>query len=802
MMHATALTFARAIQRRTCLPRVITCLLLLASVGAVAKSQVALRGTILDSSTQLGLPGAVVSATDSAGRLMARTMTNAQGAFVLRAARPPAYLDVIRIGYEPQRTSFTRDRIVRIAMTPIPQLLTRVHVSDRAVCPGSSGGEPVLQLWEQARAGLLPSIVAREANPANVHSILYQRELTAEDDVIRRQSERMRVGQATRPFLAMDAKRLAQEGYMRVERSNRQYFAPDADVLFDEAFAASHCFRALHADSAHAGQIGLAFDPQNGRAAPVDVSGVIWMQAHQPEVRSIDFRYTGLEPGMESAGGHLDLVTPPNGATFIDEWFIRIPIIAPVSTGSARFNEGGVVRSRSSEYRSSGVYIAGGVISAARWSDSSAWEVPPTGITGVVIDHGSGEAVANAVITFEGTTDTLVTDSLGRFGNQQMLPGTYRMVTSDTTLVALGRDRSDRRTVVVRKARVIEQRIELPAIQESIAQLCDKPRSASNPAMLAGRIVFSSPASARSARVHVSWRLTDSRLGTLRLSELTREAEVDSRGRFVVCALPLDQRLDLHLSYDGGQADTSIVIHGTYVGSLDWRLRASADRGWHASVEFRPHVHMVHAPPGSFQYWNEARGARQCHRPAFRHRRESLRHAPATSLGHECADITRSWLQRVHRPTRGSSDLVGRAEPLAARLGLRLLPRPETEERPRPQLARQPAQFLDLLGGEEPPGHGSEVGLVAHMFDVDPDLSIGGDPDHREIRRVREIELEPSGEFSAQRRLAVLVLDEAQLTGMRSEVHAEDLAQSAVGGNEPLLQLRRSHPSAPDPLII
>lgn len=551
--------------------RIFASLFLLSSCTVFATAQESVHGVVVDSATQLGLPGAVVSARDSSGHMVGRTITNGQGAFLIRPTSAPVRLDIVRIGYRPQRAIPKRDDSLHVAMVPVAQLLTGMKISDRALCPGSSAATSTFELWEQARAGLLASIVAREANPASVRSIVYERELAEGDDVVRRQTERVQVGQSTRPFLAPSAEQLASGGYMKEEGTGRRYFAPDADVLFDDSFAASHCFRAQAADAEHAGEIGLAFDPQKERAAPVDVSGVIWIQADHPEVRSIDFRYTGLESAMEDAGGHIELVSPPNAAAFIDRWSIRVPILTPVTTSAGSVDEGRVVRSRSAEYRVSGFYVAGGVISSARWKDGSSWEAPATGVAGIVVDRHSGEPAGNVLITFTGTADTLVTDSLGRFANRQMLAGTYQMITSDTSLLAVGRDRSDRRVVRITRGEVLDQRVELPSIQESIAQICEKPQSTSDPAMLVGHVLFSSPALARGARVGVSWRFTDSRVGPVHQMELSRDAEVDSRGRFVVCAVPPDQRLDLHLTFDGGHADTSIVIHRTYVGRIEWR---------------------------------------------------------------------------------------------------------------------------------------------------------------------------------------------------------------------------------------
>ena len=76
----------------------------------------------------------------------------------------------------------------------------------------------------------------------------------------------------------------------------RNFFAPDADVLLDESFATSHCFRLAADDTSHRGQIGLAFTPAPGRGRDtlVDVAGVIWIDRATPALRSLEFLYTGL----------------------------------------------------------------------------------------------------------------------------------------------------------------------------------------------------------------------------------------------------------------------------------------------------------------------------------------------------------------------------------------------------------------------------------------------------------------------------------------------------------------------------
>src|SRR6185503_13563661 len=125
------------------------------------------------------------------------------------------------------------------------------------------------------------------------------------------QETRVGTGRTTRPFIAAaSSAEFAATGYMREDASggDRTFFAPDADVLLDESFATSHCFHLQPSDAAHPEQVGLAFTPARNRETVVDVRGVIWMDRATPALRSLDFRYTELEPANTNAGagGHME----------------------------------------------------------------------------------------------------------------------------------------------------------------------------------------------------------------------------------------------------------------------------------------------------------------------------------------------------------------------------------------------------------------------------------------------------------------------------------------------------------------
>ena len=304
-----------------------------AFVVAASQSLIAqqLRGVVSDSSISAPVSGAVVSVVDSSGVTAGRTITDGAGRFALSIPARAARLRVIRIGFQPRDVplSLPLDAPIRVAMSRLPTTLAAMRVSGRELCPGSDDRGPAFQLWEQARAGLLAAVVARELNPARVASLTFKRLFEPRDDLVRAISTRLTTGTTTRPFVASaSAAEFARRGYMSEDGSGRTFFAPDADVLLDESFATVHCFHLAQDEAAHSGQIGLAFTPAPGRGRDtlVDVRGVIWIDRATPALRTLDFLYTALErPAMNfGAGGHIEFVTLSNGISFIDQWVLRL----------------------------------------------------------------------------------------------------------------------------------------------------------------------------------------------------------------------------------------------------------------------------------------------------------------------------------------------------------------------------------------------------------------------------------------------------------------------------------------------
>jgi len=181
-----------------------TCLWVVAALLASASpaaAQVA-QGVLRDSTAGTPLPGAVVMALDSAGTTIARTLTDSAGRFSVALGRSDR-LRFVRIGYTPREVRIdTLDaRAWAVAMVRIPPVLNAVRVAERGVCAstGVPDGAVAWRMWDQARAGLLASVVARTTNPMTASSLLFSRRVSAFDHLVRRQTSHQREGTVERP---------------------------------------------------------------------------------------------------------------------------------------------------------------------------------------------------------------------------------------------------------------------------------------------------------------------------------------------------------------------------------------------------------------------------------------------------------------------------------------------------------------------------------------------------------------------------------------------------------------------------
>lgn len=373
-MGHTRTTFLRRTANEVSLAAV--CVMLCLRTGGAQQ----IHGLVRDSMAGNPIAGAVVTLLDSSNAPLARGLSAPSGEFTLPRPARTIRARIVRIGYRPQEIvlPWPPHGDLTVSMARVPAVLEQVEVRGQSPCPSTADRARAFALWEQARDGLLASVVARQTKPAFAATLAYQREYAPESMRLEREQTRRDSGQTSRPFAAIAPPRsFLVTGYMIDDGGSRTYFAPDADVLLDESFAATHCFVVQPPDSAHAGQIGVAFAPVPGDTL-VDVTGTIWMDAGTPQLRTVEFKYTRLEPAALAfgAGGRMSFQTVANGITFIDRWSLHLPVLGTASSGVGVRRTDMVASMRRedrTDLRVQHVRDIGGDVLRARWADGTVW---------------------------------------------------------------------------------------------------------------------------------------------------------------------------------------------------------------------------------------------------------------------------------------------------------------------------------------------------------------------------------------------------------------------------------------------
>ena len=555
-------------------------------LAAATLSAQRVTGTVRDSVSGLAVPGAVVSAFDSAGRAGLRTISDEFGRFSLEVAAGPARLRIIRIGFEPRSVAVpasapARAASLEIRMLALPALLTRVHVSDQAICPGNEDRSGALALWDQARAGLLAAVVARQAKPGNMTVLEFVTDENPDSFLVIRQTTRFVQGTTARPFVAVRAAdAFARQGYMTRDGSTLTFFAPDADVLLDQKFASTHCFRIVRDDAIHPKELGLSFEPSPGGRPEgfVDVDGTLWIESDHPALRSLDFAYTGLDPAYREAGtgGELVFRNMTNGLVYIERWNMRLPAMAASTmpgqrlpgraTGTAL--PGAVGPRHVVQWRE-----IGGEVLAARWPDGSHAESSLGVVTGVVQDRG-GRPLGGVQVRLDATPSATETDDAGRFALSPIVPGRYGLDVVDSAYAPFIDPRHAEQTISVRRDTLNVGPITMIARTRAVNRLCDGDASAEpHSAVVLGTATNASGSLPPGTGVAVSWTYQSPGSPTPRNSG-TIEVTSGHGGRFVVCAVPFGATLHLHLvRRDSTAADTTVMVGGEAVKRVEWRAR-------------------------------------------------------------------------------------------------------------------------------------------------------------------------------------------------------------------------------------
>ena len=421
-------------------------LLAVAALGIAAGTRPAaaqaVRGVVVDSATRAPVFGAVVTTMDSAGRVGRRSLTNDQGAYYVTAPAQASRLRIVRLGFRPvdvpiptQRDSATR---IDVAMTRIPYQLQPVSVKSNGGCPRRSDRAAALALLEQARAGLLATVVARSEHPAQMKRLLIDRRMDGTSDRIAR--HRVRVETVPSTVMAFRAARsgaeFVTEGFAIDSAGGATFRAPDADVLLDDGFANGYCFHIMDRDRSRPNQVGLGFRAANHQRGRIDVDGALWIDTVARALVDIRFAYVGMDPQVSrfEPGGRVAFRTLPNGVVLIDRWMLRA-----VGIEQDTLNGASSTRARPVARGDGPLVIAesGGELARVAWPDGFTW-VAELGTLSLKVTDARGAPRVGTTVRLDDTNYEATTDSLGHLEIVDLAPGPYSAHIADKRLEPIG----------------------------------------------------------------------------------------------------------------------------------------------------------------------------------------------------------------------------------------------------------------------------------------------------------------------------------------------------------------------------
>ena len=527
------------------------------------------HGIVRDSATRAPISGAVIELLDANGGMVHRTISNERGQYRVIAPPTGQQLRVRRMGFRPRAiplvarsTSTERD----ITLVSVPTLLQTVNVADQPQCPKRPDRAQALALWEQARAGLLATIVAREASPGFMRRFAYHRIVGERRPMVLSQIVHIDSATADRPFAApRSADEFIQYGFVSEQGGTRVFDGPDADVLLDHAFVHGYCFRIARPDAARPTLIGLAFEAANTQTGRVDIAGTLWVDSVARTLSELTFRYQGLRRAEEAlgAGGSLSFRTMPNGLPVIDQWSLLLA--APRSARNPRAVGPTMLSRTPSDSRELlELYEIGGELASARWGDSTQWQASLGTVRGRLLLHG--QPIPHTSLRLVGTDYRATSDADGRFAISELLPGRYVFSLPDSALNAVGFELTRGQSFMVERGATTIADMMVPTDSSLIAAKCDGGRT---PGMLvvAGRVMTSAGRPAQDASVtllrddgHSSERRNGTSTNALVWKGETGastmfysvfDGDAGSNGKFWICGLAPYSRYVIDANGDG-----------------------------------------------------------------------------------------------------------------------------------------------------------------------------------------------------------------------------------------------------------
>ncbi|HEU4456296.1 MAG TPA: carboxypeptidase regulatory-like domain-containing protein, partial [Longimicrobium sp.] len=615
--------------------------ILAAALAAAPAAAQTVRGSLVDPA---GAPvgRVLVFLLDDAGRQLAGAMTDAGGAFTLRAPAAGRFrLRAERVGYATTTTppfdlgaGETRaERVVAGGPVALEGIIAQAEERRCAVRPES--GLRTAMLWEEARKAINAAAFGQRERLFRYQVVQYDRDLDPRSGRVQREERRPTAALAAHPFASPPAKELSEKGYVQKTPEGVMYYGPDPNVLLSDEFLTDHCLRIAEDDRAAGDSlVGLAFEPVRGRRVP-EIRGTLWLDRRTAELRRVDYAYTGMpEPVTHPRlGGTVEYERLSEGPWIVRRWAIRMPRVEMLHGQRTLPNTGSILHDYD-DARLAGILEVGGEVqsTATRAGVPVLAAARPGVLEGTVWDSTAAAPLAGARVSLAGTGAAAETDAAGRFRMEGVPAGSYTVTFAHPALGPLAAAARPA-TVDLAAGRTSTVELAVPGWESAARALCADSTRALYPGVILGRVAGAAAGAAPT--VTAVWTRTVAGAGAAPRAEVrTRSVRAEADGSYVLCGVPEGRpfqlsagtgeassgdrevrvepgaplRHDLALGTaaervrlaEGGTADAAIPVPGvTAVGRptlIDFERRRRGGRGLHitrAEIEEKRAVQTV-----------------------------------------------------------------------------------------------------------------------------------------------------------------------------------------------------------------
>lgn len=306
---------------------------LIALWGSAAGAQ-SVRIQVVEASSGAPVPGALISLAPVGGRFGDERMADERATRTFAVPTSGDYtVRVRRIGFaasthQVSLTAQPETQTVVVSVVPIPTVLPAVAVTTTGCPRRERDAEQLAVVHDEVSKSLVSTKLSIQQRRELATALKFRRQLTVDGRVHGGDSTYVRVN-AARPYTAPSARLLLRDGFVVRDDDGWRFFGPDPELLLSDQFLRTHCFYLTRGTGRHAGRIGLSFEPVRGRRDP-GIAGTLWVDRATSELREAEYRYVNLPREIHSpeAGGHLRFARLSSGPWRIEEWVIRMPVVA------------------------------------------------------------------------------------------------------------------------------------------------------------------------------------------------------------------------------------------------------------------------------------------------------------------------------------------------------------------------------------------------------------------------------------------------------------------------------------------